>query len=419
MSGMWLALLGTLAVSVLVQGLLVWGFVRRLRSTPPPLLDDAACPAAAVILCLRGSDPFLPRCLDGLLSQAYPRYQVHFVVDHPSDPALPLVQQALERHGFERYTLHFLETPLATCSLKCSSLVQAYTALPEDVEFIAQLDADTIPHATWLRELATGLAPADVGAATGNRWYAPDTASLPAQIRAVWNAAAIVQMYWYGIAWGGTLAVKVSAIREAGLDTLWQQALCEDTMLRKQLQRIGRKVAFVPGLMMINREDCTLASFVPWVARQLLTARLYHPAWLAVAGHGLSSAMISVWGWGWGVFCCLTGALSEGLATLAAMSIFQLLLVAMIPWIEAAVAWRVAGRGDTARTRRPCSWTRLLVVVSATQWVYTRALVLCLLMRRVEWRGVHYQVDGPWKIRMSGYQPYAQSVAAPVDQQSL
>ena len=74
-------------------------------------------------------------------------------------------------------------------------------------------DADTIAHPTWLRELAGALADPTVGAATGNRWYMPDEISAAAMVRYLWNAAAIVQMYCYRIAWGGTLAVKTSVLR--------------------------------------------------------------------------------------------------------------------------------------------------------------------------------------------------------------
>ena len=44
-------------------------------------------------------------------------------------------------------------------------------------------------------------------------------------------------------------------------------------MLKTQLGAIGQRVAFVPSLMMVNREDCSMGVFFRWVKRQLLTAR--------------------------------------------------------------------------------------------------------------------------------------------------
>ena len=56
-----------------------------------------------------------------------------------------------------------------------------------------------------------------MGVASGNRWYMPAEATAGSLVRYLWNAAAVVQMYWYGIAWGGSLAFKTKLLREAGL----------------------------------------------------------------------------------------------------------------------------------------------------------------------------------------------------------
>ena len=97
--------------------------------------------------------------------------------------------------------------------------------------------ADTIPHRTWLRELAAALADEQVGAATGNRWYMPQQPTWGSLVRLFWNAAAIVQMWFYGIAWGGTLAVKTKVFRESDLLERWGNAFCEDTMTFAALKR--------------------------------------------------------------------------------------------------------------------------------------------------------------------------------------
>jgi len=407
MSVVFIALVSTLVISVLVQLFLVAGFVNRLRRWQQPLLEDQMCPPAAVILCLRGGDPFLSKCIAGLLTQDYPNYEVRFMVDSESDPAMPILKSTIAEHSFARYKIETLASPRLTCSLKCSSLVQAINGLDDSTLFLAQLDADTIPQRSWLRELATALAPADVGAATGNRWYMPERCSQGAMIRYVWNAAAVVQMYWYSIAWGGTLAIKLDSIKRAGLIDRWSRSLCEDTMLRQQLGSIGERIAFVPSLMMVNREDCTVGSFLPWVTRQLLTAKLYHPFWLAVAGHGISSALVLVWGWGF----CLASLIEGDFATAGqvglAMVIFQTCLTLMIPWIESAVSKMLRSRGEETSWQRDLSWPQFFWFVCATQWVYTWALLSCLFLRSVDWRGIRYDVAGSWEIKMLGYRPFA------------
>ena len=179
-----------------------------------------------------------------------------------------------------------------TCSLKCSSLAQAVASLDESYEVVALLDADTVPHRTWLRELVQPLADPGVGAATGNRWYMPAAITWATLVRYLWNAAAIVQMYCYGIPWGGTLALKLNVLRRTGLLQLWKHAFCEDTMLYKARGAEGLRVAFVPSLMMVNREACEMSGFISWLQRQLLTARLYHPGWPAVVLHGFATPLM-------------------------------------------------------------------------------------------------------------------------------
>ena len=319
---------------------------------------------------------------------------------------MPILRQALAVSSFGNVRVEVLTSPLTTCSLKCSSLVQVAEGLPESTEIMALLDSDTIPHSNWLRELATALVPKQIGAATGNRWYMPTHCSSGSLMRYVWNAAAVVQMYWYEIAWGGTLALKMDSIRRAGILDRWRHAYGDDTMIRKQLSMIGEKVVFVPTLMMINRESCTVASFQSWVKRQLLSARLYHPFWLLVVGHGISSALVILWG----LLSCITFLLQgnlvgAGLVFLALLT-FHVCLASMLPWMERAVCAIATERGEDVSWPSKSNWFTVLWIAWLTQWIYTWALVCCLFLKRFNWRGIEYAVAGPWKITMLGYRPY-------------
>lgn len=409
----WLiALVVVLFGSWLIQAALALRYNLVLRAWQVPLIDDAAAPPAVVVLCLRGGDPFLVQCIDALLSQDYPDYRVRFVVDSQHDPALSIVRETVARHKFDRCELLILGDPLPTCSLKCSSLAQALSDLIADSSlnnaktFVALLDADTIPHRSWLREMATGLQPQDIGAVTGNRWYMPDELSLGALTRHIWNAAAIVQMYVYKIAWGGTLAIKLDSIRRADLLAWWTKAMCEDTMTQAKLATIGQRLAFVPSLMMVNREDVSLARLTPWIRRQLLTTRLYHPHWSLVLLHGIASAVQLLWGWGMCMFYLFQANWFMAVACGLAMVVYQTALNSLLPWIAKPIADIVRARGEETGWQKELTSISLLRAILVTQWVYTWALVSCVFIRKVEWRGIDYQVDGPWHIGMLGYRPY-------------
>ncbi|MEZ6137690.1 MAG: glycosyltransferase family 2 protein [Pirellulaceae bacterium] len=399
-----------LAALTLAQGIYVVGFVWQLLRFQRPLVCDSDAVPATVVLCLRGGDPFLRDCLHGLLMQDYPTFTVLVVVDHPDDPAMHALQ---EFRGDPRLEIQLLDYPRDTCSLKCSSLVQAVRSLDPTVEIVAQIDADTIPHPSWLRELATALQDERIGAATGNRWYMPANPGQASLVRYLWNAAAIVQMYWYRIAWGGTLAIKTSVFRNSDLLDYWSHAFCEDTMLYTRLKALNLEVAFVPSLTMVNREDCDLRGYFQWVCRQLLTARLYHPAWLAVAAHGVLSILTP--------YCVLAlAAIAASWGNLAAARLagvsfiaYQVIFLLMLVPLELSVRRIVAARHQTTQWLGWSGVCQLVLAVPLTQFVYALALATASRMRFVAWRGVRYRIAKSGAIKLEEYKRFA----APPDHQ--
>jgi cellulose synthase/poly-beta-1,6-N-acetylglucosamine synthase-like glycosyltransferase len=268
------------------------------------------------------------------------------------------------------------------------------------------LDADTIPHATWLRELAAPLTDEKIGAATGNRWYMPAGAGVGSIVRYTWNAAAIVQMFWYEIAWGGTLALKLKVIREANLLERWTHAFCEDTMLYRELRKQQKRVAFVPSLMMVNRESCDLPGFLRWMRRQLLTARLYHPRWFAVAGHCLGTFLLIL------LALVLAGNAAlhqqwDALAwVLGGLACYFVSMVSLLPPMEWAVRRIVRERGEEHRWLTWGKVAMFLLTVPFVQAIYPLTLLSAMFLRRVSWRGVEYEVSRTGTVRMLAYQPF-------------
>lgn len=403
----------TLAVLAALQVAAVLAFIaalRRPRATP----DRAEWPEATVLLCLRGADPFLTDCVRAMLSQDYPNYRAVIVIDSRDDPAWDVASRVIQQmegnpelpDGPRSIELQTLREVRTTCSLKCSGLLQAVESLDDSCEVLALLDADTIAHRSWLRELVAPLEDPAVGAVTGNRWYMPPRASVGAVVRYVWNAAAIVQMYLFRIAWGGTLAIRVSAIRDARLTERWCEAFCEDTMLRRQLGRIGMRIEFASSLMMVNRETCSLGSYYRWVKRQLLTARLYHPAWPLTLAHGLSTSLAPLAAIAVAVWAAVEREPRAAAVCIGSLLLYEVaMLLALCP-LEAAVRQVVAARGERTDWAGVRTGLFYLLAVPLTQLVYPAALLAAARIGRVEWRGVHYRIRGPWRIELEEYRPY-------------
>jgi cellulose synthase/poly-beta-1,6-N-acetylglucosamine synthase-like glycosyltransferase len=401
---------------VAVQSILVCSFVRTLRNFTVPLISDAEAPRAIVMLCLRGTDPFLKKCLLGLLNQDYPSYQVRIVVDSSEDPAHAVVAEVLDETKATNVRVENLEDRRATCSLKCSSIRQVLNSLEPEFEIVAQLDADTIAHHTWLRELATALQPDDVGLATGNRWYMPMNPSLGSIVRYIWNAGAVVQMHWYDFAWGGCFAIKRRVLQESNLLKRWGRAFCDDTVLIIPVKKLGLRVAFVPSLMMINRENISLDAFYHWVCRQMLNVRLYHPAWPAVVVHGFVSAIIPLAACVMLLVAVSLGDFSSGAVIMAGLGIYATsLLLSLITMVNAMRKIAVR-RGQPSRWISGWRVLNVAVVLPITQLVHVAAIASAAFAKSTTWRGIRYLIDGPWKVRMESYSPYRGEVMAPDDE---
>lgn len=391
-----------------VQWALVERFGRILQRSDTNATGRENSLNAVVVMCLRGSDPFLRRTLEALAAQTHQPSTILLVVDHASDPAVSEVRKGLERSLNEgRARLAFLESPLSGCSLKCSSLVQACRDLPPETDVVAFLDADTLPDVEWLARLCRPFANESVAVVTGNRWFDPPRPNFGATARQVWNAAAIVQMSEYGIPWGGTLCLRRSFLDEARLPEKWGRAFCEDTMLRREAGRLRKKVVFEPTLLIPNGEDCSPGDFLGWCSRQLVTARLYHPAWTLVSGHAVLAAGLPVAAI---VAAIVYAAIGEGLIaggyllTLAFLVLGNAALVERIYQLVARL-FRRMGRPLRERTFGEALFQGCMTGISPL--LYLIAYLRSLFVRRVRWRGIDYDIHGPWDVRMLEYRPYA------------
>lgn len=391
------------------------GFTIRLLAARIRPAADADCGRAAIVLCLRGADPFLQRCLTGILTQDYPDFEVVIIVDNRDDPAwVPiheLVAGLRERTTARRVRVEALRERPETCSLKNASLVQAYESLEPEVTFVATVDADVEPHRTWLRELVQPMTDARVGATTGNRWYIPDDSGWGSLVRYEWNAGAVVPMFWHGIAWGGSVALRASFVRDSNYRERMKHALCEDTMLFDTLRKVGLKLKFVPSILMINRESIGLKSFFRFCRRQMLISNYHSQAW-AIWLHGLTSSAYYV-----AALASLVAALALGdmpaAKTIGIMfAVYMGSMAAVLPALECAVRRIARMRGEVVQPMSLIQlWWVVVALLTATQFVYGAVVWSLVRVTQIEWRGIHYRLRGIWNVHRENYAPYRPATA--------
>ncbi|MCA9053657.1 MAG: glycosyltransferase family 2 protein, partial [Planctomycetaceae bacterium] len=269
-----------IATAVLIQ--------RMLRSPRTRLLEDDEAPLGLVILCLRGGDPFLDRSLRRLIDQDYPNYRVRIMLDSENDSARPYVDAVLNELRPRNVEVSWLRERYDTCTYKMSGILAATASLPEGTRFVALMDGDTVPHRSWLRELASPIVRGEALCTTGNRWYFPEQADLGSMVRVAWGAGALIMMSLTRIPWGGTMAVRSDVIGDERLRHRIQHAFSEDTTIAQFINELGGRIEVEPRLVIVNYEQIRMRSFFNFNTRQLLAARLQHRSWWWIVLHGVS-----------------------------------------------------------------------------------------------------------------------------------
>lgn len=396
------SLMGWLVIQVCFTLVFIW----YLRSSKKNLLPDDQLPKTAVVLCLRGADPFLPRCLRSLLNQNYPQYDLKLIVDSHEDPAWKIASETITEQEATNVQISPLRIVRNNCSLKCSSLVQAIRELDDSYKVVALVDADTIVHVNWLRELVSPLGDANVGATTGNRWYVPTGRYWGSLVRYIGNVSTVVQMFIFQIPWGGTLAVKTEVLRQTELIDKWGQALSEDFMMHDILKKHGLQVKFVPSLLIVNREETDLFNLIEYLKRLILCSRLYHPRWLALVSEAVSSILFPTT-----LIILVLESLLEAKWEAAALflvcyGVYTIGLLLIMLVLELEIQRMVRSNDQAIAKLSAATIIKMLIGIPLTQWVYGLAMLSSLWTSTVAWRGVSYRVQGPWNIRLVEYRPY-------------
>ena len=373
------------------------------ESTP---LQDSDCPKTVVCLNLRGLDPFLKTALPALLNQDYPNYDVIIVVDHPDDPVYALAEEVIKASDKNNVKIGVLKNRKETCSLVNSSLIQTIQKNLNDYEVVAMIDADAMPHKTWLRELIAPLLNKKIGAVTGQRWYFPPRANMGDLIRYIWNIPAVLQMIFFRIPWGGSLAIRIDVLQKCKVLDYYEKALVQDVPLFNILKSHGYTIEFVPSVLMINRESVTLSSLVPWIQRQLLWAILYHSSWWKIVMHGILVTIVPL------LLLTLIATstlLNETfiavLATLTLIGYVGITLCQLL-LLEYLVRRIIKKRNEFTKWLTPLKLIAFIPAMILTQLFYPKALLFALFSRNIEWRGINYRIDAPLKVKMLNYEPY-------------
>ncbi len=372
------------------------------RST---VTTSSAAPPVAIILCLRGYDPSLGRCLDGIMNQAYGRFDLHIVADHEQDPGAGFAQRFLADRGFD-FSFYVFDTTTDRGSLKCRALTHVMGQVISEYDYIALIDADTSSDENWLVDLISPMiSDESIGITTGNRWFNPPQGGPGDLVRKIWNGAAIVQMWIYNIPWGGSLAIRTKLIEQTGWMSNLQTAFCEDTMLPGLMAGQRSEIARVPQLIVENDESTTLLSAYSWIARQLFSLRHYHRLWPLVFGHALVVLLCPLTAIVIGLLAFWANETPAAVLSIGSLIILQIVNIGLVKLIENENL-RVLRLRQLKPARHEFKPLNTALAIILSQCVQPIAAFSAHVRHRIRWRGIDYKIIQKGHVEVVDYQPY-------------
>lgn len=172
-----------------------------------------------------------------------------------------------------------------------------------------------------------------------------------------------------------------------------ESTLCEDTALAEPLARSGWAYRFVPALTAVDRDDdIAFGPLTRWIARQLLTARLHHPAWPLVAMHGIATSLAIVGGLVGVVAAFMIGQRHAAISLVGAIVAYEVASFVMFLAIAETIRVALTAMSRPVRAMSPGRALWWAMMIPATQCVYGMAMASAAASRSIEWRGIVYGI---------------------------
>lgn len=377
-----------LGILSLRGGLRFAGYIKEQLSLP---LSDFT-PFASVIVPFRGLESGLQENLAALCQQSYPEYEILFVTDSESDPALPKVQSLIAENSQKIPAQIVLAGTATDSGQKVHNLREAVTRVDPRSEVLVFADSDARPQRSWLRSQVSPLADAGLGAATGYRWFVPETGEFAPQLRSVWNASiasALGPDRKGNFCWGGSTAIRRETFARLKIRERWQGSVSDDFTITRVLGEANLPIHFVPQCLVASRGDCGLGELLEFSTRQLKITRVYAPhLWKPVL---LGSALFCL------VF--LGGIVLVLLRAWAGLSfVIPLILLAIIFFLGAAkafVRFRAVELVLSDDGRRSRDLLAHLLLWPLASLLYLFNALAAAFSRRITWRGITYDLKSP------------------------
>jgi len=373
--GLQLAILG---------GLFLWGAPHVRRSQVAAPAPPGPFPPVTVIVPVTGDAPLTRRCLESLLTNDYPDFQVIFVTRDESDPAVAVIGELIARHARGR---HVVSGPARRCGQKNHNLLAGIAAADPATDILVFCDATHVAPPGFLGRLVRPLAAGEAVLVTGFHRIIPQDYRVGTLgmlmivlcLHLLHGNRFIVQP------WGGATAIVRRVFQDHGVARVWAENIVDDVSMAMHLVKDGIRVKAVgEAILETPLAGETVAHWADWLVRQLLYLKFCAPAlWLGALVVVAALVVPPLWALG----ACLGGLggwVSPG--------------TALPGWLYLLV---LTALGAVYRTLAPFGipWPRWLLAYYATlmvlPWCYLRTWGTDIMA----WRGISYRVGRGGKVQ--------------------
>jgi cellulose synthase/poly-beta-1,6-N-acetylglucosamine synthase-like glycosyltransferase len=379
---------------LIVQGLQWLGYARRRLLTDPGF----HAPHTAVLCPCKGMEAGLERNLVSLTEFDHQNYEIFFILASASDPAYSIAKRVAANSKPKAHVI-IAEKPDG-CGEKVNNLRVAIEQLPPEFEVLVFADSDGRPGKSWLQKLVAPLSDSRIGAATTMRWFIPNSSNFATALLAAWNAPIVTMLTEKGknFCWGGGTAIRRSIFDQIGVMDEWKNSVSDDYSMTRALENSNRNILFVPECLTPSFVETDFEGLLEFTNRQILITRIYaEKMWAMAAATNLLYCLTLLLG----VYVTLGDVF-------AARPAFHLMTLTFLPMLLSAIR---GGLRVAAVTEIHPAWRKEIM---AQAWIYIVLTVIVpflyivnfvhsLTTRKIRWRGVQYELNGPDQTRILVY----------------
>ena len=216
-----------------------------LDGTGPP--QPTSCPLVSVVVCARGGERTMPRCLESLSRLTYPNFEVVIVADGASASVSEVVAQFPQ----------FRVIGQSNQGLGAARNAGLKAARGEIVSFV---EPDFAVDSDWLTFLVRAMQEGQLDACCGPAYVPPETAKLATCVAAARPALCLTS---FGDAMArSNLAFSKDALRRAGGFERKYKTFDADMDLCRKIEGTGAKLGYSPVALVWNLRPDTLWTFL-------------------------------------------------------------------------------------------------------------------------------------------------------------